>query len=543
MKTRLNLIPADWSIVVFVTCCLIVMSVAVNFRLPDGILNDPFHQGEYFSALVTLLADQPGLTPLTIHGALDYIPGLAAMHLFGQSAYFFPTWLIYRLLDFIAAAIFLALAFKFTKNRPKKLLVVLATALVVPSLVGYRDVAILLSIYLYFFIQQKKHPVNNLLFEACFGLSVAFGLFWSFDRGIAAAVSLGAACIIHSYKNRLYLVSLFAFFITLLFLGHISPQFSLDNYFVNFKVLAETSSQWSYVWSKGTLFLTSFLGFINIIAILFLGSLMINSKASSAHIANSTFLILLSLFLFKVGSNRADMQHILMGLWGPLLAALYWYSNGENIKLNLIQKIALIILYAIIIVIIYKFKTFALIPLAVIIAIGLIPIDYLDPRPLMLCKLLIATLALPLLFAVYSMSRGISNGQYNWIHYLRSPPPNLKLVTSGVRWASQELINSGSNCVFDLSNNGVINGLTNLPACSQFVYPVYANQHYENDLIDSLKTRRPKAIVYSSTFWSYNIDNKPMKTRFPNLDKYILKEYKFEKCSFGYCIRYLGVAR
>ncbi len=93
-------------------------------------------------------------------------------------------------------------------------------------------------------------------------------------------------------------------------------------------------------------------------------------------------------------------------------------------------------------------------------------------------------------------------------------------------------------CVFDLSNNGVINGLVRRPSCSRFTYPVYAGPHHESILISDLRDASPRALVYSSTYWSYNIDGRDMRKRFPELDKFILKNYPKEECSHGYCVRY-----
>lgn len=539
MQSRFKLIENNWQGFLIATCCLFVVSLAINFQLVNGILSDPFHHGEALAAASSLMADQPGFHPLTIHGALDFIPSLIAQTFFGRDNYFFPTWLGYQIISLFAGIILLAIIFEITKKIKNNFLILLASALIAPSLVGYKDAALLLSIYLYFLIQRKKLPAINILLEVCFGVIVAFGLFWSFDRGIAAAASLGAACIIYAYKSRLYLLSLVVFIVTLILLPCILYQFTLENYWINIKILTETSSQWSYGWHTNTIILTGFLGFSNIMVSWLLISLNVNSKLSIISFPNSIFLIILSIFLFKIGSNRADVGHILTGLWGPLIAGLYWYSTKSHFEMKLSQKILLSVFFMLIVIIGWNFRVVPLIPIIALIAIGLLTTTHSDNRSSTINKLISATLLLPLFSALISISEGISEGQYHWINYFSSHPSNTELATVGVRWASQELLNSGSSCVFDLSNNGVINGLTSLPSCSRFVYPVYANQHYEEEIIDSLKIKQPKAIVYSSTQWSYSIDGKTMPARLPALDKFLLQEYSNEKCSFGYCVRYL----
>jgi hypothetical protein len=104
-------------------------------------------------------------------------------------------------------------------------------------------------------------------------------------------------------------------------------------------------------------------------------------------------------------------------------------------------------------------------------------------------------------------------------------------------WISRILIENKEQCIFDLSNNGVINGLTLLPTCSKFAYPIYANQDYEQDMINNLKEKNPHIIIYSTNYWSYNIDGRNMKDRFPKLDRYILENYKYDLCKYDYCLK------
>jgi hypothetical protein len=90
-----------------------------------------------------------------------------------------------------------------------------------------------------------------------------------------------------------------------------------------------------------------------------------------------------------------------------------------------------------------------------------------------------------------------------------------------------------------MSNNGVINGITELPSCSRSVYIVYATRAYEASIIGDLMTKKPETIISSTSFWSYAIDGHPMHLRFPELNEFILKNYPVEECKFDYCVRYI----
>lgn len=70
-----------------------------------------------------------------------------------------------------------------------------------------------------------------------------------------------------------------------------------------------------------------------------------------------------------------------------------------------------------------------------------------------------------------------------WLRALNNPQMQTTLVNRGVRWASVILNENPTHCIFDLSNNGVINSLTKLPTCSKFIYPIYASQKYEAIMI------------------------------------------------------------
>jgi hypothetical protein len=65
-----------------------------------------------------------------------------------------------------------------------------------------------------------------------------------------------------------------------------------------------------------------------------------------------------------------------------------------------------------------------------------------------------------------------------------------ELVSDGVKWVSSELKYTKSKCVHVLSYHGVINGLAGLPACTRFAYIVYANKDFQNELIETMKSKK-----------------------------------------------------
>jgi hypothetical protein len=529
--------------ITFALCVALVILSAYFLNLPAGILNEPFHYGEYFTSLTSLLSTTSTAHQLTIHGSLDYIPELLARAIFPADAYFFPTWLIYRLLDFLAVVFLLAIALQITTDNEQRFLVLLGVAIAAPFMVGYRDVVLLLSIYLYLFVQSKSNIAIRMSVEILFGLVVAFGFYWSFDRGIAGVVSLGAASCISAYRSQKYIVSLVVFSAAIAFFSSSFEALSLANYWENVKFLAATSANWSYALKGNALILAAFLVLSNISANWLLWTSLFKSKALGNHFENALFLSLLSLILLKIGINRADTVHILWGLWGPVLIALYWQTNSNFDKLTY-GNIAVLVLTLVVFSAAWdEYRLLALEPINILMLYGIITIFFEGAKHLAFRRIVAILLVLPTIMSIDLILSGIAKGEYRWTGYHRALPSNEVMATDGVRWVSRKLKDADANCVLDLSNNGVINGLTNLPSCTRFSYLVYADQRYEEEIIASIESRMPNAIVYSSTYWSFRIDGRSMHSRFPALNEFLLKRYSKEECELGYCVRYLEVAK
>jgi len=253
--------------------------------------------------------------------------------------------------------------------------------------------------------------------------------------------------------------------------------------------------------------------------------------------------VLLSVFYMQMSTYRADIAHIYMGMPIYMLALSYWYyvamnkieNPGKYENILLTSNILIIVAVAIF----YKSKPLMLVS---IFCIALLYQTIYWPSYFKIFKFnFINKYGLTLLFLIFVVST-LSNyrkGAYNWIWMYESTPTNTMLSSKGINWVAEELKKNHVECVFDLANNGAINGVADLPACTRFSYIIYADRKYEDEIIGRLRETKPETIVYSTKFWSYNIDDKPMSDRFPELDRFILKYYPFEKCAYDYCMRYL----
>jgi len=513
-----------------------ILALAFPIFRGEVILVDPFHYGEFFAATVGLFFDvNLPFHPLTIHGALDFIPGLFAEHQWGADNYFLPTYAIYKVLDFFAAIFLLLNAYELTKYKIHQWLLLLAVAAVAPQLVGHRDFILLISLYL--FLKINSHHIkrdSSIFLQISLGAIVAFGIFWSYDRGIAGALSLGAAVLVLLFKNRWYAISLVSFIATAVGLGLLFKVFSIGNYLSDIYILMQTSGEWSYGWQRGPVVLTVFAVIFNLTVISLLISESLRSKSLTERLPIIVCFGFLSMLMLKMGVNRADLPHIYFSCWIPVLILLFLYEKTAVIKMQIGIFIGVILVVAIALPILLKGYGIAM--------AGILVFTVLKFKSEFFNKFLIASFGLLIAaclgLIIYSSVKAVSGGQYTWIKSLSSPASNRLSATDGVVWASDRLQERAVDCVFDLSNNGVINGLVRRPSCSRFTYPVYAGPKHESILISDLQDASPRALVYSSTHWSYNIDGRDMRKRFPELDKFILKNYPKEECNHGYCVRY-----
>lgn len=521
----------------FIVAGFLALSLSfVNLRLclKDGVLVDHFHAGEYFAALLSLV-QQTSFVPLTIHGAMDYVPGVISMLLFGKEHYFFATEMGYVLLAFLGVVFLFLLLLKFDLSGPQLVI----AGFLIPWLVDYRDFSLIILVWIYFLSVDQKPDARNLILLLLLGLAGAFNFYWSANRGVAGTVSIGAALIILAFRDRRCLLPVGVFGISVPALSFVHPVLSLNHYIDNLLVLTKTSYQWGYGLQRDPVILSIYM------ALMLLGAnaLIIHQWASGERTAKTTanacLLVFASVFYYQISTYRADFFHIPMGLLALLIGLSYWYFVRSKQDGGL--------------------KNFELVILWIMAALTSLISIYFDQRYGLLLVVFLLTLiferaflgrnaswiflAVILLCYVWVGSdvvRRYHRGSYQWISHLFKPPQNTVLATEPMRWVSDQLVQSKAGCVFDLTNNGIINALADLPACSRFSYIVYADGKFENELIRSLDHTRPTAVVYSTTFWSYAIDGRPMSSRFPNLDRRIRKTYPYEKCEYGYCLRYLN---
>lgn len=518
----------------------LVLSFTVNrLQIGDGILDDRFHHGEYIASLSSIIHTS-NFVPLTIHGALDFIPGLVAILAYGKESYLFPTHLAYLSLSLMACIIAVIIIYRFSQSA----LQIFIAGFIAPYLVDFRDFSILLLLFFYFLSLDLKKICGQYLCLFFLGLLGAFNFYFSTNRGIAGTISIGLALLVSSYFNKAYLIAVASFIFFIFITSFIDPLFSLPNYIDNILFLTQTSYQWSYGFQYEAVTFSVFLA-IWLISALYLQYVNMASARSNVTypkiLANFILFIFLSIFFYQIATYRADFQHIRMGLLAFLLSITYSLSPIETLtwSRNKAQIFVLIFLTISSYLIFRQDRILGLL----FVAYFLCFIERYKAHRLRIF-LRVATLLLICQFIFHfseAFWEGYKNDRFKWTQFIFSSKNNSKAVDTAVNWVAGELKRTNTRCIFDLTNNGVINGVADIPACTRFSYIIYADRKFEREIIDSLSKSNPPALVYSSKYWSYNIDSKNMASRFPDLDAFIQTNYKTETCNEGYCLRYKSV--
>lgn len=517
---------------------ILITSIWANiFSLGDAFYSDPFHHGEFVATLPSVLSGN--LNFFTIHGAMDWLPALLSQELFGLNQYFFLTKLIYVGLQAVAALLlYTTIVLLTSPSNQYRPLILIVSAILAVYIVGYRDVFLLLTIYVYFLTDRYSPQKWGGVFEMILGVVLAINLLWSFDRGIIGIAGVGSAYFILMTKEKKYSLLILSFLLTLCAL-YILGKLSFLNYIENFKFLVATSAQWSQELSKSRLIRIFAVTVLNGWAIYCLIKQFYQEvRIDWGKTANLLLLAILTILMYKIGINRADKAHVIQSLWMPALTFMY-LSQKYTVKWTIFLNISVIISLLLLAKRTgYSWLYFgALVPVIYIIRTRYQSFTCKSLSP----KLVAVVIAISMLFInINKISLQYAQKNYEWMLKVSAPPINQALVSENIKWVSSEILESDSRCIFDLSNNGVINGITNLPACTKYTYPVYATQRYEADMLKELQQQNPPVVVFSSTYWSFSIDGKSMHDRFPAVKNYLLTTYPYEKCNLGYCLRYVN---
>ncbi|MFC6477948.1 hypothetical protein ACFQDN_17650 [Pseudomonas asuensis] len=279
------------------------------------------------------------------------LPAWAATYLSGLNNNFLYTQVAYALCNLGAALLFYLIASLFVQRSGKyELLTLIAVAVVSSQLVGYRDLCLLLSIYLFLLCLRANRSSDFFIRATLLGVAAAFNMFWSYDRGITGFGAVGLGVFLASFYDRRFIYAMVIFIGTFLVLSLMTEVFSLSDYLRNFDFLLSTSSQWTYH-SPRFIIQSALLTIPTVLAYYALFKALPKPFRFSPAFAVIGLLAVLMLVLYKVATNRADFIHVPMGMWAPLLSFLFSYDQlrkaGRKQEFVLLKKpVAMIVVGA-----------------------------------------------------------------------------------------------------------------------------------------------------------------------------------------------------
>ena len=524
---------------------LAVFLAAITGALIHGLtafpVQDAFHQGEFLAAAFTVLQGAPfeGL-PFTIHGAADLFPALLLDRVLPQrDSLLALTLLMYPLMDGLAVVIVATTSLRMARIFGVDPLRMLPFILMAGYGVGWRDLFMVASLAIFTrLVQAQEESKGQVWRQVLFGLVMALGTYWSFNRGLAALVAFGLPTLWLATRSPRYAMSMLTAVLAFLAMGLWVPGLGIRAYADNLLMLLQTAAQWHYPRSSGRDAWWGVMSAITAVVVVWVIHRLRQTPRPVPQTALRLVMILSCVMYTKMALDRIDPEHLVMALWWPLLILAI---DGPHLPLRPASpwrgSVTVIAALALAAAVLAAKNPSLILPLFILLAslIALLPGERL--RRGMGQAVMTLCLAATFVLAGRAWTQW-SQGAYTWVRDLPRWFAAEQAVMPGIRWSAQSLRAAGAHCVFDLVNAGLINAVAQLPACSRFTYPVYAGPQHEQQLISDLERTAPTAVVFKADFWSYAIDGRPMSARFPVLDATITQRYPREECQFGFCLRY-----
>ena len=490
---------------------VITGSIALSTWITNPIFdsNYLFHEGEYVGLLHHMLAFYNNAIefPLLIHGAMDFIPSIAASGIYGDNHVIVGTRAINTILVWLCWILFFDLCYSMVLDKANQRIIwmVFITAiffiiaprfnspalLIQQSFLGARDIFLILSIWCFVKFSDAIDLMHQRLFLIAGTCSAVAAFFWSYDRGIIAITFLFVMFVESIIKKAkinslLILISATSF---LAFVQYLNIAGSLKNNIDNI-----------YYWITNSkeLFGTSFLesGYINLITaalliIFCIGAIFFTikdwSKSTDKYKAIVVGLVLVQILLLQTILNRPGMPRLSWAIWPSILMMLFITSRkftvSQPFKYDLLTASLNFNLA-------YKF----------LLSILLLLVFFMSPLIL-------------------------SYGSF--IKNLIRPKSDLQIVSLEIINLSSAINQLGDKCVLGWINEGVVALIAKKRFCTRYPYAIYVSKSEEGKLLQQIIKESPNVIVFDVEGDSMvNVDNRSMSSRLPNVDKFILDNYK-----------------
>lgn len=492
----------EWlSLVVFVVAVAVVTSFQAPLNAP---FTDLFHEGEYLAPRLIL---ESGGQPLLIHGLMNYVPSLLAVHMCGIDRVLACTRAVNAGVTVLAAVGFASCTFILARTRKAMVFAGLGMFTILVLINGRaagpvalqqgspsaRDVALMAVLSCILAVPGRRQAVSNFLAGSA-GLIAGASLFWAYNRGV-----IGVAIIpLYSLSSLLVgrvrwhvLAPLAGLAVGLLIVGLAEPEMWRQHIF-NINYWAQNGQIWRYPFSVPRLLL-------NLPFYLVSAGVLIWAAWMAWHLWRDlerrgdlpSLLVLMAINLLVVQqvSNRDDATHLMWAIpWLFLLVVQLINFQGfalvTNVSWTNVAKnhSALLVSFA-----------------------GLLCLDLASSTSVVRREMLDSTKNILLL------TRGM--------------PLDLDLTPPATRRIVEILRKTGQTCTYAFNNAGGYYHLAGQRPCSTTMYPVYASRDVEEHLIAELSKAKPAMVIGRSDDWFSSMNGKTLAARTPRLAAWLDHNY------------------
>jgi hypothetical protein len=155
-------------------------------------------------------------------------------------------------------------------------------------------------------------------------------------------------------------------------------------------------------------------------------------------------------------------------------------------------------------------------------------------RPARPVSILIAAMVMSSALALYNIGavasipkRWVNGTLANFVALGAPLPADHDLVSSGLREATDLLRARAPSCTYSFSNDGLFYAVSGVPPCSRFAYPVYVSPGYQTAIIAELDRNHPPIVLRQSEGWWNSIDGLGLEQRTQALAQWITTHYPY----------------
>ncbi len=505
--------------------------VGLLVPLPLGF-RDMFHVGEFFVGTVTVATGSPAGTPYTVHGALDVVPGLVTRAFFGADAYVVPTIVLYLLLALTAMLLFVVILARLLPGAPSLWPVMAVAGFATSWSVHYRDLLLVAGILAFTLTLQAAGARARAWWASATGVAVTLGVLWSWNRGLIGAVAiLGAALIVAltDRARRSVLLVVAASAVAALVLAAF-PLFRPDVVVGNIALVVEGNALTHYAWDSGLLRVAGFLAVPVVLAVVALGVYLWAGRRSAQAWAQSWLWAVVLAGLVKVALDRIDVIHLVMALWAPIaIGALAGPAVVERVP----RWLRVVVAVVGVVVMIQLADGYPPLLAITALAAALLTAPWLA-RPVG-ARTAVAVVSLAAV-AWYGWQVASPRAEaWTVLADAARAPTQADAVPEGVAWAAEQL--RGQPCVLDLTSQGVINALVDLPTCTRFGYLPWVPATRQEELRAQVEATDPDVIVWSRGGGQFAIGSQPLDEQLGEFVGWLESEYPVEVCRAETCLR------